>query len=154
MIAVAGNWELSYNAPIKEAELWNFPLRGFGIPTWYMWPVSGIIHNERKRVELIELPTMKDILAETQDLVHVYVEQYNRAFKQYVPTDLREFKHPENVMYIFGSAHYNPVTYNTMREQDHMVAIPTKGSCGVLWPHQCFVTIMYDRILKDDGWHS
>jgi hypothetical protein len=154
MIVVAGNWELSWNTPIKEAELWNLPLRAFGVPKWYMWPVSGIVHNEQQKVDLQERRSMLDILNETQDFIHVYVEQYNPAFKQYIPLDLREFKHPDNVMYIFGSAHYNPVTYNTMREQDYMVAIPTQGNAGVLWPHQCFVTIMYDRIKKDDGWNA
>jgi len=151
MIKVAGHWELSWNTPIKEAELWNLPLRDFGVSEWYMWPVSGIKHNEWQRVNLYERDTMADILAETQDLLHVYIEPFNAAFKQYIPHDLRQFQHPEDVLYIFGSAHYNPVTYNTMREQDFMVNIPTKLNNGALWPHQCLVTILYDRIVKNDS---
>ena len=50
MIKVAGHWELSWNAPIKEVELWNFPLRDFNVSEWYMWPVSGIKHNEKSRI--------------------------------------------------------------------------------------------------------
>jgi hypothetical protein len=151
MIVVAGHWELSWNTPIKEAELWNLPLRDFGVMDWYMWPVSGIQHNEERKVRLYERCSMHEILEEMSHLPHVYVEPFNRAFPQYVPVSLIDFEHPTDVMYVFGSAHYNPVTYNTMREQDFMVAIPTAGNNGVLWPHQCFVTIMYDRMMKDDS---
>jgi hypothetical protein len=150
-IKVAGHWELSWNAPIKEAELWNFPLRDFGIKDWFMWPVSGIKHNESRKVALHERHTFEAILEENQDLPHVYVEPYNPAFSDYIPIDLRKFAHPEDVLYIFGSAHFNPITFNHAREQDCMVAVPTVGNRGVLWPHQCLVTILYDRLVKGDS---
>ena len=150
-IKVAGHWELSWNAPIKEAELWNFPLRDFAIKDWFMWPVSGVLHNERQKVDLHERNTFKDILEENQDLPHVYVEPYNPAFPKHVPQDLRTFEHPRDVLYIFGSAHFNPPSYNHMREQDTSVAIPTIGNKGVLWPHQCLVTLFYDRLMKREG---
>ena len=148
MIKVCGHWELSWNTPIKEAELWNLPLRDWKIKDWYMWPVSGIRHNEHQKVTLHERHTFEDVLAETQDVPHVYVEPYNAAFPMYVPKDLREFEHPKDVLYIFGSAHYNPIMYNHARDQDTMVAVPTIGNKGVLWPHQCLITVFYDRLLK------
>jgi hypothetical protein len=152
MIRVAGHWELSWNTPIKEAELWNLPLRTFMIEDWYMWPVSGIQHNEWQKVNLHELPTFEDVLAANQDLVHVYVEPFNKANPQYVPEDLREFEHPKDVLYIFGSAHFNPVARNLRREQDKMVMVPSIRNQGVFWPHQCLVTVLYDRLAK--GWQS
>jgi hypothetical protein len=150
MIKVAGNWELSWNTPIKEAELWNLPLRDFGITEWFMFPVSGIKHNEHLKVSLYERNSLEEILNENQDIPHVYMEGYNPAFPQYVPKDLRELVHPKDVLYVFGSAHYNPVTYNFMREQDQMVMVPTIKNNSVLWPHQCLVTVFYDRLVK--GW--
>jgi hypothetical protein len=60
---------------------------------------------------------------------------------------LPDFEHPEDAVYIFGSAHFNPCAYRK-RAQDIALAIPTAGMKGVLWPHQCLVTIMYDRMVK------
>jgi hypothetical protein len=149
MIVVAGHWELSWNTPIKEAELWNLPLRDFGIEEWYMWPVSGIKHNEHQRVHLYEREDLKTILEENPDIIHVYVEPEKKAYPGYTHHDLRTFSHPKDVMYIFGSAHYNPILYNFMREQDIIVKIPTAENAGALWPHQCLVTVLYDRIVKN-----
>ena len=41
-VAVAGLWELGWNTPIKEADLWEFMLRDMGVNLWSMAPVSGI----------------------------------------------------------------------------------------------------------------
>ena len=48
MIKVAGHWEQSWNTPIAEMPLWNFPMVDYGVSELYMWPVSGIINNERR----------------------------------------------------------------------------------------------------------
>jgi hypothetical protein len=151
MIRVAGHWELSWNTPIKEAELWNLPLRDFEISHWYMWPVSGIKHNEQQKVLLHERDDLESILKENAALTHVYVEPYNAAYPQHKPQDLRTFVHPQDVLYVFGSAHYNPVMFNFMRKHDTSVMVPTIQNRGVLWPHQCLVTLLYDRLLKNDS---
>jgi len=148
MIKIAGNWELSWNTPIKEAELWNFVLRDFEIKYWYMWPISGIRHNENNTVSLIEKHDLKSILEDNQNLTHVYVEPDNDHYRHY-GTDLRDFEHPKDVLYIFGSAHFNPVIGHK-RAHDLGIIIPTIQNKGVLWPHQCLLTILYDRMVK--GW--
>jgi hypothetical protein len=147
-IRVAGHWEIGWNTPIKEAELWNFPLRDFGIKTWYMWPVTGIRHNEKQWVNLIEKHKFEDILEINQDVPHIYLEPYNPCFKD-VGIDLRELSHPEDVLYIFGSNHFNPVVGHK-RAEDIMVTLPTIRNNGVLWPHQVLVALLYDRMIK--GW--
>lgn len=148
MIKVVGNWELSWNTPIKEAELWNFLLRDFQISEWYMWPISGIKHSEDHSVNLHERQTLEEVLEENKDIPHVYVEPYNPAFPDIKPQDLREFEHPEDVLFIFGTAHFNPAT--RAREQDKILMVPTIENKGVLWPHQCLAVILYDRLVK--GW--
>ena len=148
MIKVAGHWELSWNTPIKEAELWNLPLRDFEIKDWYMWPVSGIRNNEDQKVKLHERATFEEILEENKDLVHVYLEPYSPIHPNIKPQDLREFEHPKDVLYIFGSAHFNPAIRS--KEEDHIVAVPTLDNKGVLWPHQCLMVVFYDRLVK--GW--
>lgn len=148
MIKVAGHWELSWNTPIKEAELWNLPLRDFKIKDWYMWPISGIRHNEYQ-VTLHEKSSFEEIIAENKDFPHVYIEPYNSMFENIKPQDLREFKHPKDALYIFGSAHFNPAL-KSARETDSIVMVPTIDNKGVLWPHQCLVAIFYDKLVK--GW--
>ena len=143
-IAVAGHWELSWNSPIKEAELWNLLLRDFGVTEWHMWPVSGVKNNEWRLVNLIEHPDFNSILEANQDLTRVYVEPSTGI-------SLEEFEHPENALYIFGSAHFNPVLGH-LRDEDKSLFIPTIQNKGALWPHQCLTTILYDRLIKDGPW--
>jgi hypothetical protein len=71
---------LSWNTPIKEAELWNLVLRDFAVKSWYMWPVSGIRHNEAERVMLHVRHTFPDILADegVKDLNRVIWKELDR----------------------------------------------------------------------------
>lgn len=151
IIKVAGHWELDWSTPIKEAELWNLLLRDFEISDWFMWPVSGIKHNEVPWVVLHERETFADILADekVKGLKRVYFEPYNPVQQKERGINLREFKHPKNVLYIFGSAHYNPVPGNKT-DDDLIVQVPTIQNKGVLWPHQCLAVCLYDRLTK--GW--
>jgi hypothetical protein len=147
MIKIAGRWELEWNTPIKEVELWNLLLRDHKISDWYMFPITGIKHIEAEWVNLHERETFRDILDENQDLVHVYFEPYNVVQQKERGIDLREFNHPKDVMYIFGSAHFNPARFK--RDTDLIVQIPTIQNEGVLWPHQCLAVCLYDRLNKN-----
>ena len=53
IVKVASYWELDWNTPIKEIDLWRYPLQDFGVETFYMTPITGI---ESKFVE--ERPSM------------------------------------------------------------------------------------------------
>ena len=125
-IAVAGRWELEWNTPIKEAELWNLLLRDHEIADWFMWPVTGIKQKEVPWVKLYEHDSFADILADekVKGLKRVYFEPYNPVQQKDKGIDLRELNHPKNVLYIFGSAHYNPVSGNITPE-DILVQVPT-----------------------------
>lgn len=142
-VTVIGHWELSWNTPLKESELWQFPLREFGVEDWVMFPVTGIRIREPK-VTLIEAHTMDEAL-ELSKGVRVFVEP---AFpKDLGHVYLPEFDHPEDVTYIFGSAHLNPAAARKT-DGDIVLAIPTLDNKGALWPHQCLLTILYDRLVK------
>ena len=147
-VTVIGNWELSWNTPLKESELWNFPLRDFGVKEWKMTPVTGIRQKEQP-VNLVEYHRFEDMLADTIG-TRVFVEapnQHNRI----TPTLLQDFEHPEDAIYIFGSAHLNPCMLYA-KEGDLGITLPTKLNNGVLWPHQVLVEILYDRLVK--SWRS
>jgi len=146
MVHVVGNWELSWNTPIKEAELWQFPLREFRIPSWWMWPVTGIRCGEQA-LDLQERETLAEILEELEGTPRVFFEPKSVQHRR-EPEDLRDFRHPEDVVYIFGSVPFCPVPY--AREEDAVVLLPTLDNKGTLWPHQVLVTLLYDRMVK--GW--
>lgn len=149
-VKVAGHWELSWNTPIKEAELWNLPLRDFGVEDWFMWPVSGIRPNERE-VTLHERENLASILEENTALTWVFMEPPCERLGV-EPVSLVDFEHPDDALYVFGSAHYNPVAAGHGRPGDAVVALPTLHDKGVLWPHQVLVATLYDRMVK--SWQS
>lgn len=152
MAVVVGHWDLSWNTPIKEAELWALPLRDFEVTDWRMWPVSGI-SNAEPEVDLTEYASLQDALAGLGHLSWVFMEPRQERLGVLPTSTLVHFHHPENVVYIFGSAHYNPVAAGHPRENDAVVELPTAQNKGLLWPHQVLVAALYDRMVKS-SWRS
>lgn len=114
-----------------------------------MWPVSGIRQGERE-VTLHERQSLPDILDENEDLAFVFLEPVSERLGVN-PAPLQDFEHPEDVLYVFGSAHFNPVAAGLTRPGDAVVALPTLHNKGVLWPHQVLVAVLYDRMVKESG---
>jgi len=140
MVAVLAHWEWRDMVPLTEAPLWNLPLRDFGIEDWRMVPVSGIRNSQRK-APLREFPTYQAAL-EGCTLHRVFIEPRSHETPETVW--LHDFEHPEECIYIFGSAHYNPAVMHK-RPEDSVVSIKTVQDKGVLWSHQAAVITLYDR---------
>jgi len=139
MVKVAGLWELGWNTPLSEAWLWQFVLRDFEVHDWFMSPVSGVKIRE-PGLELIEYPSIADTLdAHTEQ--RVFVDEAGEIA-------LPDFEHPEDVIYVFGNAGMSPMRQRLVRDGDLTVRIPTVQNAGVLWPHQCLLTVLYDRLIK------
>ena len=132
-VAVAGLWELGWNTPISEIELWHLMLRDFGVDKFYMTPVSGI---DSKSV--IEMPTLNDILEVNKDKTVVFVDEN-------AETELQDFEHPKNALYVLGKATHSPFI-TSKRGGDLSVRIKTANNKGLLWPHQAVSIILYDRL--------
>jgi hypothetical protein len=145
MIIVAGHWEIGYYAPIMESYHWAFPLRDFGVKEWLMCPVSGV-KNPDPQVNLKEYPDYASMFEDYPDIPRVFLEPRT---KHYNPDTiwLHDFKHPEDVIYIFGSAHYNP-SIKYKRDQDAVVSIKSMIDSGVPWSNQCMMVVLYDRMIK------
>lgn len=146
MVKIAGHWEIGYMTPIMEANFWNLILRDFEISEWYMVPVSGIRYNEQRNVNLTEFHTYDEMFEAEKSLKRVFLEPRT---KHYNPDTiwLHDFEHPEDCLYIFGSAHYNP-TLSHKRDEDVVVSIKTIQDKGVLWSNQCLAVLLYDRMVK------
>lgn len=136
-VKIVGLWEFGWNTPIKEVDLWQFPLQDFGVEKFYMCPVSGI---DNAMVE--ERHSIEEVLKEAREegTAVVFVDEKGS-------TPLKDFKHPANVLYVFGKSGLNPLkAYG--RDRDLSVVIETKANGGILWPHQAATIVLYDRFKK------
>jgi tRNA(Leu) C34 or U34 (ribose-2'-O)-methylase TrmL len=137
MIRVAGLWEFGWNTPIKELDLWEYPLRDFLVDEFVMSPISGIESSA---------------VSEIADLGH-YIDHRRAAGDSVVFLDERgavplpDFQHPENALYVFGKSSLSAMTAYG-KPGDLAVVIPTPASAGLLWPHQAAAILLYDRMRK------
>ena len=145
MVIAAGHWEIGYNTPLTEVYQWQFPIQEWKVDEWLMCPVSGI-RVRSPHINLKEFGNYDDMIESRPELTRVFLEP--RTKHQNPDTIwLDDFEHPENVIYIFGSAHYNP-TLKHKREQDAVVSIKTIQDTGCLWPSQCLCLVLDDRRRK------
>jgi len=136
-VKIAGVWELAWNTPIKEVELWEYPLRDFGVESLIMEPVSGI------RNSFVE--ETNDLRSKLEELRS---ENYTIVFvDENGSEELNNFEHPENVVYVFGKATISTMTAYK-KDNDRSLKINTVNNIGGLWPHQCAVLILNDRFNK------
>ena len=138
MIVVASIWEEGWNTPIKEFDLWYYPLRDFGVDEFAMTPVSGIFTNKVR-----EFNTVEEII-EHYGLPVILCDEGGE-------TSLQDFDHPEDALYLFGRTSRSLLgSY----EFNHSVKVETKNNKGLLWGHQAASIILYDRLLKNGNNNS
>jgi hypothetical protein len=135
MVKVAGLWELGWNTPIKEMDLWEYPLREFNVSELIMSPVSGI------KAKVTEVPTIEEAIQNNPELVPVFCHEQGEY-------ELSEFKHPEEALYIFGKANCSPFNNLHKPKGSLSLQVRTPSSKGMLWPHQAASIILYDRSQK------
>jgi tRNA(Leu) C34 or U34 (ribose-2'-O)-methylase TrmL len=137
MVKVAGLWELGWNTPLQEHDLWVYPLRDFGVAEWHMSPVSGIRSEYVKEVQ--DLPDLLDAERKAGTQV-VFLDEDGE-------TDLEDFAHPEDAIYVFGKASMS--AYRAyQRPGDLSIKVRTPNNLATLWPHQVAVMVLYDRWRK------
>jgi len=143
MIKVAGVWELGWQAPINEVELWKHPINEFGVGNLIMTPVSGI-YAGCAQTFVCECPQIEDVItnARKDGFTVVFIDEK-------ATDDLKTFIHPENVMYVFGRTTQSPYTafYNEGLG-DKAIKIQTPANQGGFWAHQAASIVLYDRFLK------
>lgn len=135
MIKVAGLWELGWNTPIKEMDLWEYPLREFAVDELIMSPVSGI------KARVTEVASIEDAIANNPDLTPVFCHESAEC-------SMTDFDHPENALYIFGKANCSPFNNLHKKVASQSVRIETPSNKGMLWPHQAASIVLYDRFTK------
>jgi len=148
-VIVAGCWDIWEDAKQEYLVHWRFMTKHFGVDTLYMTPVTGLADKFKNRLDytetkFIELPTLEDVIKANPEFTPVIVDE-NGA------TELREFKHPENALYLFGRVSHSPLEF--LKRQELSVRIPSwskhkNASLGLLHPHQAAAIVLYDKMTK------
>lgn len=146
-IKVAGYWDKWFERKTNEYNVcWKFMLRHFGVDQIFMIPNV----NARERLaldytdtEMIEMDTIQDVLTANPDMVPIIVDERGT-------TALRDFTHPENALYIFGSTGKNPLD---ALQPWNGISVNIEGNSeyvkdALLHPHQACSIILYDRMNK------
>lgn len=134
MIKVVGLWELGWNTPIMEYELWVHLLKDFGVDEWVMSPVSGI-----NKPNITEVPDIMEFI--NDEVSVVFVEEEGE-------TDLADFIHPTNATYVLGKSGFS--AWKSLGKKGISVRISTPTRMGGLWAHQAIAIVLYDRVMKND----
>lgn len=137
MVIVAGFWELGWNTPIKEYDLWHFPMLDFGVQEIAMIPVSGIAKSNIKEFK------------ELDSLLEYYNECTPVICSEEGEIDLTDFEHPTNALYIFGNTNYSPFNRFANEKNVKSVRFSTPTGKSTIWGHQAASIVLYDRYLKD-----
>mgnify|MGYP003652254906 CR=1 FL=1 len=132
MIEVAGMWEIGWNTPIMEADLWEMTLREFGLTALSMTPISGI-----NKPWIDEYEYLDDILTAKPDLTPVFVDELGEV-------ELSDFVHPENALYVFGKTTHSP--FNSMAKKYNAQSVRIASvNPATMWAHQALAIVLYDR---------
>jgi hypothetical protein len=152
IIKVAGCWDIWEDAEREYLVHWRFMTKHFGVDTLYMTPITGTADKlkgglDNTETAFIELPTLEAVIKANKKLTPVIVDE-NGA------TELSEFKHPKNALYLFGKVGYSPL--ENLKGKIKSVRIPSWSkdpnvSRGLLHPHQAAAIILYDKMIK--LWH-
>lgn len=135
-IKIAGMWDLAWNTPIKEIDLWRYPLKDFDVDVFYMAPITGISNSYVK-----ERASLEEILEENKDHKVIFCDERAKTL-------LKGFKHPKRALYVFGKANFSPFL-SLKRRGDLELRIETPHPRGgLLWGHQAASIILYDRLIK------
>lgn len=137
-VKIVGHWERSWRSPIEEYDMWWHPLKEFGLNDFYMCPVTGI-----GITRCMERSSVDEVFAEVDDQIYtrVYVDEN-------ATTELSNFVHPENALYIMGKTSYSPYLTHYRDGQDQAVKISTVANSAGFWGEQATILILYDRYMK------
>jgi len=127
-------WESGWNYPLLEHDLFHFPLTEFGVDEIIMTPISGITGK------ISEVKSIEDAMILHSNLTPVFVDENGE-------TNLQDFVHPKNVLYILGKASTSPKMVYGKGYKSVKIETPLKS--GMLWSHQAMSIVLYDRFIKN-----
>lgn len=146
MVKVAGYWDIWYQHKESEYDIsWRFMVKHFGIDEIILMPNNNTINKiplGLSEIPLVEMNSISEVLAQNPNLTPIIVDERGN-------TPLKDFVHPENVLYIFGRTGYNPMDELNWQGQSVFVeSVETELGNALLHPNQACSIILYDRMRK------
>ena len=105
----------------------------FGVERMNATPISGI---QKRWVH--EYPTMAHLLDDRAHLTPVFIDENGT-------TELREFEHPKDALYVFGRYSYSPAINEGLGGLTVRIG---SARPGFMWPHQALSIVLYDRLCR------
>lgn len=140
-VYVVGHWELGWNSPIKELDLWEYPLKEFGVKQLAMVPISGL-STPGQNLFLKEFLNTEEAVTQYESNHTVVVVDENGS------SDLESFVHPQKAVYVFGKTSLSPLLLLQNKNNIQSIRIKTTNNTGMLWAHQAATVVLYDRMKK------
>lgn len=141
IVTVVGTWDIGWNTPIKEAELWQFTLAEYIVDQWFMSPISGIASGVPWLVEDAQMET-RLALERAAGRTLVFVDEAAEV-------ELLDYPHPTDACYVLGKTGFSPyVSFYDETKGDEAVSIATRVNQGGFWPHQAISMVLQDRFRK------
>ncbi len=138
MITVIGMWEQGYTLEqtFIEDTIWKQTLSAFAVDRFIMIDYPEVHLDNLSKPE--QFSTMKDALASSEG------ERVFLVFSAKDATDMKDFVHPANTVYIFGRPGDNLEQY--ISSGDHQVHITTPNNVDML-ACSCIAAVLYARSL-------
>jgi len=146
MVKVAGYWDVWYQHKENEYDTsWRFMLKHFNVDEIILMPnlnSAELIPLDYSDTSLIEMDNITQVLEANPDLIPIMIDERGN-------TPLKDFVHPENVLYIFGRTGFNPMDELNWQGQSVFVE-SVQSELGNAWlhPNQACSIVLYDRLMK------
>jgi hypothetical protein len=145
-VKVAGYWDIWFQHKEHEFDVsWRFMLRHFGVSEVCLMPnlnlKDKVSSGNPPEVLLIEMDKVEDVLDKNKELVPVIIDERGTV-------TLKNFKHPEDAIYIFGRTGFNPLDTLTNWPGITVRIEGVDESSAWLHPHQACSIVLYDRLVK------
>lgn len=143
MVKVVGYWDIWYKHKESEYDIsWRYMLKHFGVDEVILIPNLNIVEKipiDYTEVPLIEMNNISEVLSANPTLTPILIDERGT-------TSLRNFTHPENVMYIFGRTGHNPFDeLNWKGTSVHIESVEKHLGDALLHPNQACSIVLYDR---------
>lgn len=146
-VKIAGYWDIWFEKKANEYNVcWKFMLKHFGVDEAIMLPTLNVASRlplDYTDTTLIEMDSIEEVISDNSDLTPIIVDERGS-------TALKDFAHPENVLYIFGRTGNNPLdTLQPWSGQSvYIESIDQYLGDALLHPHQACSIMLYDRMTK------
>ena len=143
MIQVISSWEIGWNYPRMESDMWEMVLREFSVDCQCMMPKSGVKTHENQTF-LTEYNDVAEVIDEARAAGRtiVFVDENGTE-------ELEAFTHPTDVAYVFGRTSQNLMQlYMDANQGDVSLLVLTPNNTGLPFGHQIAAIVLYDRFKK------